>query len=654
MQSESENLSLNAQPSKTDASQSGKGKSGFGLMLGVVAGRKPKGSANLQSMPDAVATEDWLKELLWPYRNAYRQAFMMSFVINVLGLFTAIFTLQVYDRVIAHAGYSTLTALVIGMGLVILMDHVFRSGRALLMQRIGARTEVAIARAALQRMMHLPMAVLEQRNAGFWQAVYRDIEIVRATCSGATAVLMVDLPFVVLSPIIIGYIAPPLLPVALGTVVVFMLLAWRSGQVTRGATEAERQLLVHRDVVMNELATARLSLKSLAAGPAIEEYWEKHYADWLNESLARSREADHYRDLAHGMTTANSVVTTTIGAIAILNQMMTMGALIAVNMLAGRMVSPLVQLVSQWRTFGQFRAAKKRLDDLFAEPVDRQESSLELPASAGVIRLEGITFQYPGSEHLQLEPCSGQIGPGGLHAVVGPNGSGKTTLLKVIRGLYQPTDGRVLLDGADIKQFTQTELSNRMGYLAQTNQLLSLSIRDNIALGKPDATDEEIVKAAQMANAHEFILNLPDGYATKIGEGGRGFSFGQAKRISIAQALLNAPPVLLFDEPTSELDRQAEVRFIQTLIELAKTHTILVVSHSPYVLSYCQGAIVMRDGKLLVAGPAGEILPKLGIQMANQGQAAQSKTTNKESSDQKKDQLDKTEGSSSDAQGESK
>ena len=303
---------------------------------------------------------------------------------------------------------------------------------------------------------------------------------------------------------------------------------------------------------------------------------------------------------------------------------------------------------------GQFRAAKKRLDDLFSEPVDRQESSLELPASAGVIRLEGITFQYPGSEHLQLEPCSGQIGPGGLHAVVGPNGSGKTTLLKVIRGLYQPTDGRVLLDGADIKQFTQTELSSRMGYLAQTNQLLSLSIRDNIALGKPDATDEEIVKAAQMANAHEFILNLPDGYATKIGEGGRGFSFGQAKRISIAQALLNAPPVLLFDEPTSELDRQAEVRFMQTLIELAKTHTILVVSHSPFVLSHCQGAIVMRDGKLLVAGPAGEILPKLGIQMANQGQAAQSKNTDKEASKHKQDQSDKNEGLSQDAPGESK
>ena len=605
-------------------------KSGFGVIWGLVAGKKPRKVPGYQSMPDARATEDWLKELLWPYRNAYRQALLLSFVINVLGLFAAIFTLQVYDRVIAHAGYSTLTALVLGMVLVILMDYVFRGGRALVMQRIGAQIEVAVARDALARMLKLPLAELEQRNGGFWQAIYRDIEIVRTACAGSTAILMVDLPFVFLAPLIIGFIALPLLPVALVTVAVFMLLAWRAGQVTRGGTEAEREQLVNRDVVLNELASARVSLKSLAAGPAIEAYWEKYYASWLNESLARSREADHYRELAHVMTTANSVVTTTIGALAILSQMMTMGALIAVNMLAGRMVSPLVQLVSQWRTFGQFKAAKKRLDDLFDQPVDRQQSAIELPPAQGVLKLDAITFQYPGSEHLQLHAFSGQIGPAGLHGIVGPNGSGKTTLLKVIRGLYEPTDGRVLLDGADIKQFTQSELSSRMGYLAQTSQLLTLSIRDNIALGKPDATDEQIIKAAQMAGVHDFVLDLPDGYATKIGEGGRGFSVGQMKRISIAQALINDPPVLLFDEPTSELDRQAEGRFIQTLIELAKTHTILVVSHSSLLLSYCQGAIVMRDGKLVTAGPASEILPKLGIQVAGAPRNEQNKSSGDE------------------------
>ena len=592
------------------------GEAGVRWMWHFVVDKDQEPTRALQSMPDAQAAQDWLRELLWPYRSAYRQAIVLSFAINMLGLFAAVFSLQVYDRVVAHAGYSTLAALVIGMAIVIVMDHVFRSGRSLLMQRIGARAEVAMARETLQRMLNLPTPVLEQRSPGYWQAVYRDIEIVRATCAGATAMLIIDLPFLLLSLLAIAAIALPLLPVALITISAFVALAWRSGNITRGATESEREQLVNRDVVMAELASARLSLKALGAGPAVEKRWELFYARWMNESLARSREADHYRELAHGMTTANSVITTSIGALAILGQMLTMGALIATNILAGRMVSPLVQLVTQWRTFGQFKAAKKRLDDLFAQAVDRQESVISLPRPQGVIRLEGVSFTYPGSEHPQLHPVSGEIGPFGLHAIVGPNGSGKTTLLKLMRGLYAPGEGRVLIDGADIHQFTQAELAKRIGYLSQTAQLLSQSVRDNIALGNPEASDEQIIRAAQRACAHNFVIDLPDGYATQVGEGARRFSAGQTKRIAIAQALLNDPPVLLFDEPTAELDRDAEVQFVQTLRELAKDHTVIVVSHSPYLLSHCQGVMVLNNGKLLAAGPASQLLPKLGINPA--------------------------------------
>ena len=570
----------------------------------------------LQSLPDAQAQQDWLRELLWPYRDAYRQALALSLVINILALFAAVFTMQVYDQVIGHAGYSTLAALVIGMAIAIVMDHVFRAGRSLMLQRIGARVEVQIARETLQRMLNLPTLVLEGRSAGFWQAVYRDIEIVRTTCSGSTAMLLIDLPFMLLSLLVVAVLALPLLPVALLTITAFVTLAWRSGQVTRGATETEREQLVSRDVALNELASIRLSLKSLGANESVQRRWEDHYARWMNESLARSREADHYRELAHGMTTANSVLTTSIGALAILNQLISMGSLIATNMLAGRMVSPLVQLVGQWRTFGQFRAAKKRLDALFAMEVDRTESVIALSRPTGALRLEGVTFKFPQSENLLLQPISGEIGAGGLHGIVGPNGSGKTTLLKIMRGLYPPHEGRVLIDGADLHQFTQTELAQRIGYLSQTNQLLSASIRDNIALANPDATDEQIIRAAQRACAHQFIIDLPDGYATQVGEGAQRFSAGQTKRIAIAQALLNDPPVLLLDEPTAELDRDSELHLVQTLKELAKDHTVVVVTHSPFMLSHCNGILVMNKGKLVAAGSATDILPKLGMNVA--------------------------------------
>lgn len=582
-----------------------------------VADPDPNADHNLQSLPDAQAQQDWLREMLWPYRDAYRQALVLSFCINILGLLAAIFSMQVYDKVVGHEGYSTLAALVIGMSIAIVMDHVFRAGRSLLMQRVGARIEVSLAKETVERMLHLPTLVLEGKPAGFWQAVYRDIEVVRATCSGSTAMLLIDLPFVLLSLVLIAIMALPLLPVALLTIGAFMTLAWRSGEVTRGATETEREQLVNRDMVLSELATVRLSLKALGADEAVKRRWEDYYARWMNESLARSREADHYRELAHAMSTGNSVVTTSLGALAILNQLVTMGSLVATNMLSGRMVSPLVQLVGQWRTFGQFRAAKKRLDALLAAPTDRTESVISLPRPTGVLRLEGVTFKFPGAENPLLEPISGGIGPLGLHAIVGPNGSGKTTLLKILRGLYPATDGRVLLDGADIHQFTQAELGQRIGYLSQTNQLLSTTIRDNICLANPDATDEQIIKAAERACAHSFVIDLPDGYATHVGEGAQRFSGGQTKRIAIAQALLNDPPVLLLDEPTAELDRDSEARFVSTLKELAKERTVIVVTHSPYLLSRCNGILVMNKGKLVAAGPADELLPKLGMNIAS-------------------------------------
>ncbi len=564
----------------------------------------------------ADASANWLRQIVEPHRPAYKQTLLLALAINLMGLFAAIFSLQVYDRVVAHAGYSTLFALVTGMVLVIVMDHVFRSGRAIVLQQVGAQIEVAIARSVFRRMVSLPAEQLEKLPPSYWQAVYRDVEVVRGTFSGATAMLIIDLPFVVLSLFAVALIALPLLPVAMITIGAFVLLAWRSGVMTRDATETEREELVHRDATIAELASARLHLKALAADGPSSTRWDGRYAAWLDESMSRSREADHYREFAHGMTTANTVMVTTVGALFILSQHLTLGALIATNILTGRMVSPLVQLVSQWRMFGQFSSAKKRLDVLFALPLDRDSDSVELPASRGVLRLDQVSFQYAGTEIQQVEGISGQIGPGGLHGVVGPNGSGKTTLLKLLRGLYSPSEGRVLLDDADVVQHSQRHLSKQIAYLAQDAHLLSISVRDNIALGKPDATDEEIVRAAQLAGAHEFLIDSPEGYGTMIGPEGRRFSVGQTKRILIAQALVNDAPIVLLDEPTSELDRDTEMRLVMSLRELGKGKTIVVVSHSPVLLAHCQGLLVMKDGKLIAAGSAASLLPKLGIQPA--------------------------------------
>lgn len=228
------------------------------------------------------------------------------------------------------------------------------------------------------------------------------------------------------------------------------------------------------------------------------------------------------------------------------------------------------------------------------------------------VDLRQVTVRYGAVQALQ--GVSLRIVPGERVALVGANGSGKSTLLKILRGLYAPTEGRVLIDGADIAQFARRDMVRWVGYLPQYVQLLSGTIRDNLTLGAGGVSDEQIVAAAKLAQAHDFIVARPDGYGTSVGEQGAALSGGERKRIAIAQALIHDPPILLLDEPTSDLDRASELAFCRTLRQLAENHTVIVVTHSPEVLDLCNGIIVLDKGHMVAAGPAADILPKLGFQ----------------------------------------
>ena len=236
---------------------------------------------------------------------------------------------------------------------------------------------------------------------------------------------------------------------------------------------------------------------------------------------------------------------------------------------------------------------------------------MQLDKPKGELTVENLTFAYNEGAKPVVDDVSIKIRAGGVHALVGRNGSGKTTLLKMLQGLYPPTNGRVLLDGADIGQFSRTELASWMGYVPQETVLFAGTVRDNIVHRFPDADDEQIIAAATAAGVHHFIIDLPDGYATDIGEAGRRLSGGQRQRIAVARALLGNPAVLLLDEPSASLDRQAEQELRKTLVEIGKTRTVIIVTHSPILLAACDDLVALDKGKVALAGPSREILPKL-------------------------------------------
>ncbi len=553
----------------------------------------------------------WLKPILKPLMPIFREVIAMSAFVNLLALATPIFTLQVYDRVVGTGGLSTLWGLVIGMLLVVLFDLALKQARSRIMQTVALRVDVIVGRHLFDKLVSLPLHMLEGKPASYWQSLFRDVDVVRNTVSGASAILICDLPFVILFFTLIWVIAAPIAWVLLIILPLFMFVAWRSGSVMAQANAAERESTQNRDGLIAELIQGRTTIKALALDRAMRPLWEETHAANIAQSMYRGNKTDFYTNCSQTLTMATTIFLTSVGAYQIIHQNLTMGALIATNMLSGRLLGPLNQLVGQWRAYNGFKQSVDRLGEVFSSVSDRQESEVKLEKPRGEIQVENLSFAYAEGNKPVVDSVTVNIHAGGVHALVGRNGSGKTTLLKMIQGLYTPTNGRVLLDGADIAQFTRTELATWMGYVPQDTVLFAGTVRDNIVHRFPDASDDQIVEAATAAGVHHFIIDLPDGYASDIGEAGRRLSGGQRQRIAVARALLGDPAVLLLDEPSASLDRQAEQELRKTLVEIGKTRTVIIVTHSPILLAACDDLVALDKGKVALAGPSREILPKL-------------------------------------------
>ena len=553
----------------------------------------------------------WLWDALRDARGALRDALLVSLFVNMLALAAPVFVLQVYDRVVFHAGLSTLQGLVIGMAIAILFDFVLRQARSRIFQSVAVNLDVTVGRALFDKILGLPLRVLEGRPAAYWQALFRDAEMVRNAFSGPSAALATDFPFAVLFLILIFVLAPPVAWVLMVLLPLFVLLAWRSGRAMRDGAQRERETTLSRDGLMSELIAARATVKALALGDAIRPRWEDRHAAAIEQSRERGQATDGHQVTANALSLVTTVAMTAVGALAILDQQMTIGSLIAANMLSSRLIAPFTQLVGQWRMLSQLRQSMARLDAVFALEHERKEKPVDLGRPKGQVRLESVRFTYDGRGAPVLEGIDGRIGPGGLHGVIGRNGCGKSTLLKLIAGLYAPQEGRVLLDDADIAQFTRRDLAGWVAYLPQECMLFAGTIRDNIAIANPAAGDDAVIAAAERALVHQYVIDLPDGYATPIGEAGGRLSGGLRQRIALARTFLGAPPVLLLDEPTSDLDNDAERELAQTLREMARESTIIAVTHSPALLGVCDSILVLEGGKVAMAGPVREVLQRL-------------------------------------------
>ncbi len=555
--------------------------------------------------------KSWFRPFLVSLAPTFREVLAMSFFVNLMALSVPVFVLQIYDRVVFHAGLSTLHGLVIGMAAVLVFDWILRQSRARILQTVAARADVEVGRRLFDKMMALPLPALESRPAASWHSLFRDVEIVRNAVSGASAVLLCDLPFAILFLGLVFVIAEPIAWVLVVILPVFVFVAWRSGAVMASAGRAERDSALDRERLIAEIVAGRTTVKALALDRAMRPLWEERHAATIERAINRGSRADSFTNLATTLTMATTVALTAVGAVAIINQQLTIGALIATNILASRLLGPLTQLVTQWRTYAACADATRRLGEVFAMPDERPSAEIQIDRLAGDLVVDSVSFAYAADGRPAVDGLRYTFRAPGVHALVGRNGSGKTTLIKLLQGLYVPTDGRVLLDGADLSQFTRTQLARWIGYVPQECTLFAGTLRDNIAVRDPDAADADIIAAATLAGVHGQILDLPDGYATEVGEAGTRLSAGQRQRVAIARGLLGNPAVVLMDEPSSNLDREAEHDLRRTIAELGRDRLVIVVTHSPVLLGACQSLMAMDKGRIALAGPTQEILPRV-------------------------------------------
>ncbi len=536
---------------------------------------------------------------------------LVSFFINLLALATPIFVLQVYDRVIFHAGLTTLQGLLIGMLIVIIFDALLKINRIRFFQAISAKNDQLFSQEVFKKIFHLPLKTLEEKPLWYWQSLFQDTALIRNVLGGATAALLVDIPFSLLFLSVTIIIAPSLWWVFVIILLLFIALALFSEKIIHQLSLSERQIINERDTSLTDLLGQRESVKMMALEEYWQKDWEKKHQAGIDASITRGKSVDFYRVISQSMSLIFTVSLTSVGALAIINQEMTIGSLIAANMLGSRLIAPFVQLVEQWRTLTQFNQALKRIDSFIRLPEDKSKTQIELPAGAGKIQLDDIQFSYKPEANPAIYALKGSIGPNGLHIIMGKNGCGKSTLLKLLSGFYQPDKGVINLDEYDIQQFSTAQLHQRIAYLAQKPELFQCSIYDNIAAGSITSTDNDIIEVSKIIQLHELITALPEGYDTIVKGGHQGLSGGLVQRIALARTLLGKTQIVLMDEPTNNLDEQAEQSLIKQLKRLSATHTIIVATHCPALVTLADSIIVLDKGKVALAGPAKQVIEHL-------------------------------------------
>ena len=501
----------------------------------------------------------------------------------------------------------------IGLAIVSVFEVSLGALRTYVFSQTTNKIDVELGARLFDHLLTLPMAYFANRRVGDSVARVRELENIRNFITGSALTLTIDLLFTFVFFAVMFMYSEMLTYIVLGSLPFYVLISLIVTPIFRRRLNEKFARGADNQAFLVESVAAAETVKAMAVEPQMRRRWEEQLAGYVRASFRTQTLGNIGAQIVQFINKATMVLTLYFGAKAVIAGDMTVGELVAFNMLAARVAQPVLRIAQLWQDFQQTRISVARLGDILNTPRElAQRSGASLPWMKGGIRFEHATFRYRLDGPTVLSDISLDIPAGQMIGIVGPSGSGKSTLARLVQRLYTPESGRVLIDGIDLAMVDTTWLRRQIGVVLQQNVLFNCSVRENIALADPGLPLERVTAVAQLAGAHEFILELPHGYDTIIGERGASLSGGQCQRIAIARALLGNPRILIFDEATSALDYESERIIQENMRRIAAGRTVLVIAHRLSTVRGADRIVTIDRGRLVEDGTHEELLRRAG------------------------------------------
>ena len=556
----------------------------------------------------------WLAEPLAAHRATFTKVAIAAVLTNVFALATSLYSMTVYNRIVPNNATDSLIALSIGMAIVLLFDFVLRMLRGYFIDVAGREVDAKLGAAVFQKLVSMQYAN-KQGSSGAFAGLLREFETLREFFASATIVALVDVPFIILFLFVIWAIAGPVVLVPL---LMVPLVIGSAYVVQPGLDRMAGSVLglgFSKQGVMVETIGGLETVKATAAGTMLQQRWQTAVDESADVALRSRLLSAFATNVAASAQQIVYVGVVLYGVFLIADGKLTSGSLIAASILAGRCVAPLGQVAGLLTRLSATRASYARLDAFMSAGGEVADGAnlVRRQRLEGRITFKNVVFHYPGTTTRVLDNVSFEIAPGEKVAIVGRVGSGKSTIGRLVMGLYQPSEGQVLIDGADVRQLHPDDLRRNIGSVLQDVTLFSGSIRDNIALGDPAIDDEELLRLAKLSGTHDFVGQLANGYDLRLADRGEGLSGGQRQSIAVARALGKSPPIVIFDEPTSAMDNQSENALVARLETELKDRTFLLVTHRQPMLKLVDRIIILNAGKIAAQGPRDDVLRSMAV-----------------------------------------